>query len=91
MIKIKTDAELELQRVACKITKDTLIEIEKHIKPGVSTKQLDKIAYDYIVSLGAKPSFKNYSGYPATICASINEEVVHGIPKKHRICKQRVF
>lgn len=88
MIKIKTDAELELQRVACKITKDTLIEIEKHIKPGVSTKQLDKIAYDYIVSLGAKPSFKNYSGYPATICASINEEVVHGIPKKHRILQE---
>lgn len=88
MIKIKTDAELELQRVACKITKDTLIEIEKHIKPGVSTKQLDKIAYDYIVSLGAKPSFKNYSGYPATICASINEEVVHGIPQKHRILQE---
>ncbi len=88
MIKIKTDAELELQRVACKITKDTLIEIEKHIKPGVSTKQLDKIAYDCIVSLGAKPSFKNYSGYPATICASINEEVVHGIPKKHRILQE---
>ncbi len=85
MIKIKTDAELELIRVACKITGDTLKELEKHIKPGVSTKQLDKIAYDYIVSLGAKPSFKNYCGYPATICASINEEVVHGIPKKHRI------
>ena len=88
MIKIKTEAELELQRVACKITRDTLNEVEKHIKPGVSTKQLDKIAYDYIVSLGAKPSFKNYSGYPATICASINEEVVHGIPKKHRILQE---
>ena len=88
MIKIKTEAELELQRVACKITRDTLNEVEKHIKPGVSTKQLDKIAYDYIVSLGAKPSFKNYSGYPATICASINDEVVHGIPKKHRILQE---
>ena len=88
MIKIKTDAELELQRVACKITKDTLSEVEKHIKPGVSTKQLDKIAYDYIVSLGAKPSFKNYQGFPATICASINEQVVHGIPNKNTILKE---
>ena len=73
MIKIKTDAELEIQRVACKMTRDTLLEVEKHIKPGVSTKQLDKIAYDYIVSLGAKPSFKGYEGYPATICASIKD------------------
>lgn len=88
MIKIKTDAELELIKVACKITGDTLKEVEKHIKPGVSTKQLDKIAYDYIVSLGAKPSFKHYQGYPATICASINEEVVHGIPSKHRILQE---
>lgn len=88
MIKIKTNAELELIKVACKITGDTLKEVEKHIKPGVSTKQLDKIAYDYIVSLGAKPSFKHYQGYPATICASINEEVVHGIPSKHRILEE---
>lgn len=88
MIKIKTDAELELIKVACKITGDTLKEVEKHIKSGVSTKQLDKIAYDYIVSLGAKPSFKHYQGYPATICASINEEVVHGIPSKHRILEE---
>lgn len=88
MIKIKTDAELEIQRVACKMTRDTLLEVEKHIKPGVSTKQLDKIAYDYIVSLGAKPSFKGYEGYPATICASINNEIVHGIPSKHRILQE---
>ena len=88
MIKIKTDAELELQRVACRITRDTLLEVEKHIKPGVSTKQLDKIAYDYIVSLGAKPSFKNYQGFPATICASINEQVVHGIPNNNTILQE---
>lgn len=88
MIKIKTDAELELQRVACKITYDTLLEVEKHIKPGVSTKQLDKIAYDYIVSLGAKPSFKGYGGFPGTICASVNEAVVHGIPSKHCILQE---
>ncbi len=88
MIKIKTDAELELIRVACKITGDTLKEVEKHIKPGVTTKQLDKIAYDYIISLGAKPSFKNLYGYPATICASVNEEVVHGIPSKHKVLQE---
>ena len=88
MIKIKTDAELELQRIACRITRDTLLEIEKHIKPGVSTKQLDKIAYDYIVSLGAKPSFKGYGGFPGTICASVNEAVVHGIPSKQCILQE---
>lgn len=88
MIKIKTDAEIELIRKACEITRDTLLEVEKHIKPNVSTKQLDKIAYDYIVSLGAKPSFKNYEGYPATICASVNEEIVHGIPSNNRILKE---
>ena len=88
MIKIKTDAQLELQRVACRITRDTLLEVEKHIKPGVTTKQLDKIAYDYIISLGAKPSFKNLYGYPATICASVNEQVVHGIPSKHTVLKE---
>ena len=80
MITIKSKSEIEKMRLACKITGDVLKEIEKHIKPGVTTKQLDKIAYNYIVSRGAKPSFLNYNGFPGSICASRNDEVVHGIP-----------
>lgn len=80
MIKIKTEKEIELMRKAGEITRNTLLEIEKHIKPGVTTKQLDKIAHDYIISHKAKPSFLHYGGFPASICASVNEVVVHGFP-----------
>jgi len=80
MIKIKTDKEVELLRRAGEITRNTLYEIEKHIKPGVTTKQLDKIAYEFILKNNAKPSFLHYGGFPASICASKNEVVVHGFP-----------
>ena len=80
MITIKSKSEIEKMRLACKITGEVLKELEKHIKPGVTTKQLDKIALNYIVSRGAKPSFLNYNGFPGSICASRNDEVVHGIP-----------
>ncbi len=80
MIKIKTEKEIELLRIAGRITRDTLIEVEKYIKPGVTTKQLDKIAYDFILKNNAKPSFLHYGGFPGTICASKNEVVVHGFP-----------
>ena len=80
MIKYKTEDDLKIMRVACEITRDTLIEVEKHIKPNITTKELDKIAFDYIVSRNATPSFKGLYGFPASICASINEEIVHGIP-----------
>ena len=80
MIKYKTEDDLKIMRVACEITRDTLIEVEKHIKPNITTKELDKIAFDYIVSRNATPSFKGLYGYPATICASVNDEIVHGIP-----------
>ena len=80
MIHVKTDKEIELMRVACKITGDTLKLLEEKIKPGMTTRELDKIAYDYIVSCGAKPSFLGLYGFPATTCISIDEEVVHGIP-----------
>ena len=88
MITIKSKSEVEKMRVAGKITGDTLKMIEKHIKPGVTTLQLDKIARDYIVSRGATPSFLHYEGYPASICASRNDEVVHGIPKKNVVLSQ---
>ena len=80
MINILTEKELVDMRIACQITRDTLLEVEKHIKPGVTTKQLDKIAHDYIVSRGAKPGFLHLYGFPASICASVDDVVVHGIP-----------
>jgi len=88
MIKIKSQQEIELMRQAGKITRDTLKVVEDSIKVGVSTKELDQIAYDYIKSQGATPSFKNYSGFPASICASVNDTIVHGIPSKDIILKE---
>ena len=88
MIKIKSQEEIELMREACRITRDTLKIIENSIKVGVSTKELDKIAYDYIKSQDATPSFKNYEGFPASICASINDTIVHGIPSDNIVLKE---
>ena len=80
MISIKTDDQIARMRESGKITKDVLELIGKSIKVGMTTKELDKIAYDYIKSCGAIPSFLGYGGYPASICASVDEMVVHGIP-----------
>ena len=88
MIKIKSQEEIELMREACRITRDTLKLVEDSIKVGVSTKELDKIAYDYIKSQGATPSFKNYGGFPASICASVNDTIVHGIPSADIVLKE---
>lgn len=80
MIYVKSNAEIDAMAKAGRIVAETLLKIEEVVKPGVTTKELDKIAEDYIISCGARPSFKGHYGFPATICASINEEVVHGIP-----------
>ena len=80
MITIKTEEEIKLMRKAGEIVGLTHHYLENYIKPGITTKQLDKLAYDYIISRDATPSFLNYEGYPASICTSVNEEVVHGIP-----------
>ncbi|KAB2951396.1 type I methionyl aminopeptidase [Heliorestis acidaminivorans] len=85
MIILKTARELNYMRDAGRIVADTHREMEKAVAPGVSTAELDKIAEDYIRSRGAKPAFKGYQGFPATICASINEQVVHGIPGIRRL------
>ncbi len=82
MITIKSKTEIEKMRAAGKITGEALKLIEKHIKPGISTAELDKIAYDFIISKGATPSFLHYNGFPGSICASPNDWVVHGIPSK---------
>lgn len=88
MISIKSRSEIEKMRIAGKITGLTLVEVSKHIKPGISTYELDKIAYNFIKRQGAEPSFLNYQGYPASICASVNDMVVHGIPSKNIILKE---
>ena len=88
MINIKTKKDLVNMREACRLTKETLLVLKEAIKPGVTTKQLDKIAYDFIKSQGAVPAFKNYNGYPASICASVNSVVVHGIPSEDIILKE---
>ncbi len=88
MITIKSKSEVEKMRLAGKITGDALKMLEQHIKPGVSTEELDKLAHKYFTSKGATPSFLNYAGFPKSICSSINEQVVHGIPNKHVILKE---
>lgn len=77
---IKSSEEIELLKIAGQIVGDTHNYLKQFIKPGVTTKELDTLAYDYIISRDATPSFLNYEGYPASICTSVNEEVVHGIP-----------
>lgn len=88
MINIKTDEEIEKMRAACRITRDTLSLIEENIKVGVTTKQLDKLAYDYITSCGARPNFLGLYGFPSTICSSIDEQVVHGFPSDTRYIEE---
>ena len=88
MIKIKTEKEIELMRAAGAITAGALDEISKYIKPGISTLELDKIAEKYIIDKGAKPAFLRYEGFPNSICASIDDVVVHGIPKSKVILQE---
>lgn len=80
MIICKTDREVEIMRQAGRIVALTHAELKKHIKPGISTQELDRIAELVIRTHDAIPSFKGYNGFPGSICASINEELVHGIP-----------
>lgn len=80
MIIIKNDIEIEYMRKAGKLVGETLARLEEVIRPGITTAEIDKIAEEFIVKHNAKPSFKGYHGFPASICASVNSEVVHGIP-----------
>ena len=85
MITIRTEEEIELLRKAGEIVGETHNYLKKFIKPGITTKELDKLAYDFIISKGATPSCLGYEGFPATLCTSINEEVVHGIPSGRKL------
>ena len=85
MISLKSDREIELMRHAGYINYLTHLEVAKNIKPGISTKALNDIAHKFILAHDCTPSFLNFEGYPASICVSVNDEVVHGIPSKRKI------
>ena len=87
MIVLKTGRELKVMREACRISAEALRLAGNAVQPGVTTAEIDRIAEKYILSQGAVPNFKNYQGYPATACISINNEVIHGIPSKKRVLK----
>jgi methionyl aminopeptidase len=85
MIVLKSKSEIDTMRAAGRIVFAVLDELKRHVRPGVSTWDLDKVAEEFIRAQGGIPSFKGLYGFPATICASINEEIVHGIPSKKRL------
>ncbi|SHF02259.1 type I methionyl aminopeptidase [Alkalibacter saccharofermentans] len=82
MIIVKSPEEIQLMKKAGKIVAGVHREMAKHIKPGITTMELDRLAEEFILRAGAKPAFKGYHGFPASICTSINEQVVHGIPSE---------
>ena len=84
MIVLKTGRELNIMKEACRISAGALQTAGKAVEPGVTTAELDRLAEEYIRSQGGEPNFKNYEGYPATACISINNEVIHGIPSAKR-------
>lgn len=88
MIYIKTDAEIKQMREATSVVRDYLHYIEEKIRPGISTYELDRLSYEFIKKCGATPSCLGYEGYPATICASVDDVVVHGIPSKKIILEE---
>ncbi len=85
MLVIKTAEEIELIRESSILVSKTLAELAKIIKPGITTKQMDRLAEEYILDNQAKPGFKGYQGYPATLCTSVNSQVVHGIPSDYQL------
>lgn len=88
MIYLKNNEQLALMKEANRIVKNALLVAEETVKPGITTEYLDKKVHDYIVKEKAYPSFLNYEGFPKSICASIDEEVVHGIPSSKRILQE---
>ncbi|HEX3037229.1 MAG TPA: type I methionyl aminopeptidase [Thermodesulfobacteriota bacterium] len=85
MIFLKSKEEIEKIRAACSVVVEVLERLKEEVKPGVSTWDLDKIAEEITLNKGAKPAFKGYRGYPASVCFAVNEEVVHGIPSRKRV------
>ena len=84
-VTIKSEREIELMRESCKLLADVFQNMERAIKPGVSTHEIDALGEKLIRAHGCVPNFLNYNGYPASVCVSVNDEVVHGIPRKDHI------
>ena len=87
-VSIKSKREIELMRESCRLLATVHKALEEAIKPGMSTLDIDRLGEKLIRDLGCIPNFKDYHGYPASICVSVNDEVVHGIPNKHRILQE---
>lgn len=87
-IRIKSHRDLRLIYRACQVAGSLLVELGLRIRPGVSTGELNEFAEDFIARAGCKPAFKGYQGFPAALCTSINEEIVHGIPSRQRILEE---
>ena len=87
-VTIKSQREIELMRHAGKLLGQTLKQLEEAVRPGMSTWELNQIGEEIIRGYGCIPSFLNYNGYPASICISLNDEVVHGIPSRHKIIQE---
>ena len=85
MIVLKSDDEIKRMAESCRIVAEALEGMKDNIAPGIATKDLDEFAESFILSKGARPAFKGYRGYPATVCTSINEQVVHGIPSSTKL------
>ena len=85
MIQLKTADQIALMRAAGVVVGQTLALLREAVRPGVSTRELDALAEANIRAAGAVPSFKGYHGFPASICASVNDEIVHGIPGERRL------
>ena len=90
MIYLKTADEIELLRASNLLVSKTLAELAKSIRPGITTASLDRIAEAFIRDHGATPAFKGYSGFPASLCTSVNDEVVHGIPSEKVASEDRM-
>ena len=85
MIILKTPAEIEVMAAASRVVAEALEIVKREVRPGVTTDDLDRIAEEAIRARGAVPAFKGYRSYPKTLCASVNEQVVHGIPSKRKL------
>ncbi|RMH04377.1 MAG: type I methionyl aminopeptidase [Nitrospirae bacterium] len=88
MIDFKTEEEIELMAAACKVVAETQQVLVNAVKPGVTTLELDRLAEEVICDLGGIPAFKGYRNYPKTLCASVNDEVVHGIPSAQKVLRE---
>lgn len=88
MIMLKTPVEIEKVAAAARIVADVLESLREHVRPGVTTADLDRLAEEAIRRDGGKPAFKGYHGYPATLCTSVNEQVVHCIPRRETVLKE---